>query len=209
MVCQYIPTILKTERNGSRVTLKQEMGLSSSGSASNNAGSAGDHHRPDRWKITFTVNCEPSSEFTLKFRLPWWLKGNPEITINGSRIPVQQGPSEFLSITQAWGAHDTILLELPKGLSVVSLPDAPDVCAFMDGPVVLAGLCTEERMLIGDKDNIELILTPDNEREWGNWLPGYRVRNQNQGLRFKPLHEIADEFYTVYFPIHGTQDLTN
>ena len=76
----------------------------------------------------------------------------------------------------------------------------------MDGPIVLAGLCSEERTIIGSKEDAASILTPDNEREWANWLPGYRVRNQARGLRFKPLYEIVDEPYTVYFPIRASRE---
>ena len=38
-------------------------------------------------------------------------------------------------------------------------------------------------------------------REWWHWLSGYRTRNQEQNIRFKPLYEITDEAYTVYFPV--------
>ena len=199
-VCQYIPSILKTERNGTGLTVQQDAGPSS-GSYGNNKISAA-HHRPDTWKISFKVNCEKPCEFTLKLRLPWWVGDKRALTINGETIPIQQGPSEFVSITRTW-TQDTMTLELPKCLYVSPLPDAPDVCAFMDGPVVLAGLCNEERMLIGDKDDLSSILVPDNELEWGNWLPGYRVRNQSQGLRFKPLFEVVDEQYSIYFPIRS------
>jgi uncharacterized protein len=58
-----------------------------------------------------------------------------------------------------------------------------------------------EHMLIGTTEDMSTMLIPDNEREWGNWLPGYRVRHQSQWLRFKPLYQIVDETYTVYFPI--------
>ena len=71
----------------------------------------------------------------------------------------------------------------------------------MDGPVVLAGLCDEERVLCGDREHPEAMLVPDDEREWGTWKRGYRTCNQERGLRFIPLHEVRDERYTVYFPI--------
>ena len=67
--------------------------------------------------------------------------------------------------------------------------------------VVLAGLCDEERALVGDARQPEALLVPDNEREWGIWLPGYRAVGQQRGLRFRPLHAIVDEPYTVYFPV--------
>jgi hypothetical protein len=45
------------------------------------------------------------------------------------------------------------------------------------------------------------MLIADNEREWGSWKNGYRTTGQDCNIRFVPLHEIADERYTVYFPV--------
>jgi hypothetical protein len=68
---------------------------------------------------------------------------------------------------------------------------------------VLAGVCAEERLLYGEKANAGSMLAPDNEREWETWLPNYRAVGQDRGLRFKPLYDIVDEPYTVYFPVRG------
>jgi DUF1680 family protein len=200
LVCQYIPTVLQAQREGAAVTIRQDMTRPSGGTIGSQ--STEDRHRPTLWRINFQVTCEKPLEFTLKLRLPWWLSGAPSVVVNGEDLPVQNGASEWLSIRRTWG-QDTITLELPKRLYLSPLPDAPDTCAFMDGPVVLAGLCSEERTLVGDRDDASSMLVPDNEREWGTWLPGYRARHQDRGLRFKPLYEIADEAYTVYFPIRS------
>ena len=101
---------------------------------------------------------------------------------------------------RAWN-RNSIHVELPRGLHSVPLPDEPDTVAFVDGPVVLAGLCDAEVMLYGDKDRPETILVPDNEREWRTWRPGYRTRDQERGIRFVPLYEIVNERYTTYFPV--------
>ena len=37
----------------------------------------------------------------------------------------------------------------------------------MDGPVVLAGLCSDTQMLYGDMGHPEDILIPEDERAWG------------------------------------------
>ena len=92
-------------------------------------------------------------------------------------------------------------VELPTTLSTCPLPDRPDVVAFMDGPVVLAGLCGEERELRGDKDDPGTMLIPDNEREWTGWKLEYRTQGQERTFRFVPLYEVRDEPYTVYFPV--------
>ena len=103
-------------------------------------------------------------------------------------------------IERVWHKNQ-VRVELPKALWACALPDQPDTVAFLDGPVVLAGLCDEERTLYGDKDKPGTLLAPDNERQWDQWLPGYGTVNQPRGLRFKPLFEVTDEPYTVYFPI--------
>ena len=61
------------------------------------------------------------------------------------------------------------------------------------------------RLLLGDKQQPSSILAPDDERQWGNWLSGYRTKGQTRGLKFKPLHEITDEAYTVYFPVRPNE----
>ncbi len=200
VISQYIPTVLQTDYDGVAVTLRQNFTHTTAGSINAHAAAAPDRHRPDGWRVNLQVNCAQPVEFTLTLRLPWWLSGSPALTIDGETVPVRQGASEFVPIRRTW-AQNTITLELPKCLYTAPLPDAPDICAFMDGPIVLAGLCGEERRLVGDPDDASSLLVPDNEREWGTWLPGYRARHQDRGLRFKPLYDIADETYTVYFPI--------
>jgi hypothetical protein len=108
------------------------------------------------------------------------------------------------------------------------LPDDPNTVAFMDGPVVLAGLnpgnqpSKGERQdasskearpnyridglsLVGDPADPGSFLIPDDEREWTYWRGDYRTRGQRQDFRLVPLHEIRDEIYTVYFPIKKNQ----
>ena len=51
-------------------------------------------------------------------------------------------------------------LELPRRVVADPLPDAPDTVAFVDGPVVLAGLCDGERQLRGDATDPMTMLRP-------------------------------------------------
>jgi len=197
-VCQYVPTTLEWEWDTVPVTVKQV--LDSEVSTSQPRDPDGSLHRPKRWVIELSVRCERPVTFALKLRLPWWVSGQADVLVNGEPATGSTGPSSFHEIRRTW-KEDTVRVELPKALSICPLPDEPDTVAFMDGPVVLAGLCDEERTLYGDKDNPETMLTPDNEREWNMWKSGYRTCNQERGIRFVPLYEIRDERYTVYFPV--------
>jgi len=138
--------------------------------------------------------------FELCVRLPGWLKAPAVVTIGGK-------PAAWTSSGKGWGKlsriwnNDTVRLELPKGLSAVPLPGEPDLVAFLDGPVLLAGLCDEERTLVGDPHHPESFLVADNEREWRQWTGQYRAKGQTTGLRFLPLNNVGYERYSVYFRV--------
>ncbi|MCA0453712.1 MAG: glycoside hydrolase family 127 protein [Chloroflexi bacterium] len=199
-VAQYIPSVLETTQQGIPVTIRQNTIYTAGGVTYNPADLGGDTHRPNHWQVTFDVEAKQSVQFTLKLRLPGWMSGEPTLLVNGEPVQVDAVKSSFVAITRTW-ATDTISLRLPKSLHTEALPDMPEMCAFVDGPVVLAGLCAEDRTLVGDKEDAATILVPHNERQWGHWLPEYRTLGQAYGLRFKPLFDVTDEAYTVYFQI--------
>lgn len=202
-VCQYIATGLEMERDGVGVVVQQSGGTEHGGSSEDNMRGAGERHRRNCVAFDLTIKAEKPVEFALRVRLPWWLSAGATILVNGEPEEVAGGPSSFHVIRRTW-SDDTLHVELPKTITASPIPDEPNKIAFMDGPVVLAGLCDEERTLVGDVDDPASMLAPDNERQWGSWLNGWRAVGQDRGLQFAPLHEIVDEPYTVYFPIRGT-----
>jgi len=194
VVCQYIPSRVGWEQDGVPVMVTQD--FDPENSTSQPAQPDGPLHRPNRWVVNLSIRSERPVAFTLKLRMPQWLSAPATIIHNGESLTVE-GKSCFYEIQRTW-ENDSIRLELPKSLWTCPLPDQPGTMAFLDGPVVLAGLCNEEYTLYGDP---QTILVPDNEREWITWRTGYRTCNQERGLRFIPLYEIIDEPYTVYFPV--------
>jgi DUF1680 family protein len=134
--------------------------------------------------------------------MPSWLRGKPVATVNGAEERARDDGAGFLTLRRTW-SHDRIRLILPKGLTASPLPDRPDTVAFLDGPVLLAALTDHGGTLTGNPKSPESILVPDNEREWRNWLTGYRTVNQAENLRFVPLNSITDQAYTVYFQVRG------
>jgi uncharacterized protein len=188
-VCQYIPSTVECQVAGTSVRVTQTRDPQ-----------PGAEHRPQCLAMDLDIACSQPVEFTLQLRLPWWLAGEARVTVNGDLQAVSSARSSFTAVRRTWSG-DRVHVELPKALTACPLPDRPDTYAFLDGPVVLAGLCDQERRLQGDVTRPESLLVPDNEREWANWLPGYRAAGQDLGLRFRPLYEITDERYTVYFPV--------
>ena len=199
-VSQYIPSELDTEFNGAKIKIILELDRQNSGSSSDNANPAGSRHRPENQIFNIRISCDRPSEFTRDLRLPFWISGKPEVSVNGQACEISKQPPALMSISRTW-KNDSVRIVLPKSLWTEPIPDEPDTVAFMDGPLVLAGLCDREVKLHGDKRKPSEILVPDNEREWGTWLQGYRTAGQESSIRFKPLYEIVDERYTLYFPV--------
>jgi len=189
VVSQYIPSTLTWDHSGVSVRVTQTIDPQTE--------QAG---RPQSLAVRLSVACERPVEFTLTLRLPWWLHREPVIMVDGARQSGSFAASSWYSIRRVWH-DDTVSITLPTGVTTAPLPDDPTTMAFMDGPVVLAGLCDEERTLRGNANAAETLLTPDNEREWNEWKPGYRTRRQPHNIRFLPLYDIRDERYTVYFPV--------
>lgn len=158
---------------------------------------------PDRLVFDLNIETEEEKEFSLYIRLPWWLQGEPVILVNGEAVDVLTAKSTkdgFVEIRRVW-KQDRVHVELPKGIYVDYLPGREDMAAYMDGPVTLAGLCSEERSLYVDRQKPEEALVNDNEREWGYWQNTYKTTGQDRGIRFMPLWQIGYEEYQVYFPL--------
>lgn len=158
-------------------------------------------HRPGFMLQRIQVSTDAPVTFTLRLRVPSWCMGQPKLSVNGEAIQIEPEQG-FIAIQRVWRQGDSIALELPRGVRALPLPDAPDMVAFAYGPIVLAGICNEERMLYcDDREHPEGLLTADNEREWGSWKTTFRTVGQDRGIRFVPLMNIGYDRYSVYFPV--------
>lgn len=213
-VCQWIPSILEFEHDKQKVKIQLNQDAQFGLYPLNEWSVSGmeaitrvdippiPSSRPERFVYRLTISCDNELEFGLKLRLPWWLHGTPTIKINGVPIEGSFAPSSFFEIKRTWIENTVIDVEFPKALTTETLPGQPGTVAFLNGPIVLAGLVAEERQLFGNLDEPESILLPDHERQHSWWNPGYyRTKNQPEGIRFIPLYEVMDQRYSVYFPI--------
>lgn len=199
-IAQYQPCRAALRVGGVDVTVEQtETDLGGSCNQVNETALKGEE-RPMCWSFDYTVTADQPVELTLEFRLPWWLAEEPVCWKNGKEVSLTSADG-WASLRVAAG--DQIRLRLPKKLHCWPLPDEPDTVAFLDGPVVLAGLVGEERMLFGNPEHPEEFLKPANERVWSLWTQSYRTFNQPSGFYFKPLYQIGKETYTVYFPVRS------
>ncbi|NLB90237.1 MAG: hypothetical protein GX786_03330 [Clostridiales bacterium] len=157
------------------------------------------HDRQNSQKMKLEISVSEKSTFPISFRCPWWVVGSPSVTINGIATPVtvQEG---LFTIEKEW-ENDELLIVFEKEITAVPLPDDPHMIAFMEGPIVLAGLCSEETTLFLQGKEKENLLIPHNELSCECWRNEYKTQGQRRNIRFLPLHTITDEAYAIYFPI--------
>ena len=154
----------------------------------------------DPRKLAVELNVSGAGDgLTLKVRIPGWTKGT-SIVIDGKPAEGKWTPGSFAELKIS-GPESRIRLEFRKSITIETLPGDEHMAAFLDGPVVLAGLCDEERTLYVSGQAPEAILTADNEREWAAWKHTYKTVGQERGIRFIPLYEVGYQPYSVYFPL--------
>ncbi len=161
-----------------------------------NAGPAGETRRPRAWRVRVTASGAGAPSMRLRVRIPEWVTSAPVVSASVA-VEIVDGFAEFTPE----GERTVVELALPFALQTVAIPDEPDTYAFVEGPVVLAGLTDAEQTLRGDPEHPASLLAPDNERQWTQWLTRYRSVGQERSVRFVPLHEVTSERFTVYFPI--------
>ncbi|MDD3243811.1 MAG: glycoside hydrolase family 127 protein [Eubacteriales bacterium] len=198
-VAQYLPSEATLTLPGGKLRIRQRFEDLGGESIPLRPAARMQPETPDFWGMEFDISCEKAMAFTLRLRLPWWLAGKPTLRLNGQALDARVQDGYLLLALQ--GERHHVALRLPKALTCWALPDASDTVAFLDGPVALAGLCEEERVLYGDIAHPETLLRRHNERRWTQWLNTWHTNAQDHGFVFKPLYDIGRERYTVYFPV--------
>ena len=202
LVSQYIPSETRFSFGGTEISLSQDFCSQTGGEMMKDSPVNREIlSRPHCWKIRLALRAEKPCRFRLKLRAPAWRSGEITVTVNGVPAEAPVGPKGFIGLDRVW-SDDIVEITVPKELRCESLPDDPDMAAFLDGPVCLAGLVPEEHILYGDRDHPEnSLLCASDEREWQSWTEGWKAYHQPFGIEFRPLYRITDERYTVYFPI--------
>lgn len=193
---QYIPSEFTAEMNGAKVTVSQTTGMKYYNDQA--FFDEKDDGQMSRWLLKFSVKCDKPVRFTLSLRVPEWAKG-VKLEVNGKNTaaPVKDG---WLDITADW-QNDSVQVFFPSELRAETLPDMPELMSVVDGPIVLAGIIGSDCGITGaDKLNEQFM--PQMEHTYGTfpWRQNsWRTRNQPQSVMFRPLYEVTDEEYTVYF----------
>ena len=207
-VCQFFSSTLETSIKGIAVELKQWVDKltgresfidSVTYNQAINEATCLHTNNPDTLKTILKIAAEKPVSFELKVRIPFWTKRDPVLYVNGEK-QTANATDGWISIKRDF-SNDSIVLEFKKGISAWPLPDKPDTVAFLYGPEVIAGLCSEELSLQGDIANPEKFIVHDNEREWGVWMNTFKTTGQSKNIRMLPIQRVGYDPYTVYFPV--------
>lgn len=184
--------------------------------ANPNANDIEDRPEEERYRLTVHTDDGEPAAFALSLRVPTWVMGEMQVEVDDEVVTVNPDRTAcagqtsgleavvsdgYLTITRTYHDGDVLTVTLPKGLYMSALPDEPETAAFMNGADVLVGLVDDDRVLYGDPVHPETMIRPSNERLWGNWTHEYRTFKQQHGFLLKPVREIGNETYSMYFTI--------
>ena len=199
-VAQYIPSDAEVQLDGSTVGISQTTDMMSY----NNQVFFDEHSggEKSRWSIKLMVTCDTPTTFALNLRIPCWCVGEPRVMIEGSKKSYTV-KDNYIIIETEWSGSTAINIVLGSKVTAEPLSDRPELCALVDGPIVLAGL-TDRDCGIEYSGDIENALYQRTEHTYGTYVwkqNCYTTVNQPVNFELKPLYDITDEEYTVYFTL--------
>ena len=152
-----------------------------------------------RWQIKFEVNSN-NKDIQIAFRIPQWCNNEPLILLNGEKIKLNV-KDNYVLINKKWN-NDCVEIIFNPSVRAVPLPGDETLVAFMEGPIVLAGLTDEDCGIKFSENNMTDSFKQLSEHIYSSFSwkqSNYITKNQVKNITFKPLYEIQDETYTVYF----------
>ena len=187
-ISQFIPSSIHVSINDSPVSIIIDEKIESDS-----------YERPDVQEIRIQLNA--AHPLTLQLRIPWWHTEKQVEICQNDKWNMAEILNGLIILPEISGKTEIRLRFRHKPISV-PLADDADTVAFMDGPVVLAGLTSHSESILLDADKKpENLLIGDSERSYDGWYAAYRLNTERTSVRLIPLHEIRNETYQVYFPL--------
>lgn len=196
IINQYMPASTTAVIDGKeiKVTMNNDMKFYVDQSLFDESGDT----QTSRWHIVFKVSSD-NADASIALRIPEWSNEHFDILVNGNKADcnIDNG---YAVITKTWN-NDKIELFLNADLELSPLDDEKNLVAVMEGPIVLAGITDTDKGLCTGQD-VNDVLIPFKEHTYDAfpWQQStYVTKNQPENFRFKPLYDVIDEKYTIYF----------
>jgi DUF1680 family protein len=145
--------------------------------------------------VTLRLGCAAPSEFTVRMRIPGWLRQPPILRMNGAPAHARMERG-FALLRRRWNPGDTVTLELPQSFRSESIDDLhPKTVAVLRGPVVYVEL----NPAAGESSLAQIdALRPMVDS------PGFYAVGSGERMRVHaPLYFVRNESYTTYFESAG------
>ena len=173
--------------------------------------------REEQTRLTFAL--ERPLRTKLMVRIPYWATAGTQIRVNGRKHSADVRPGTYAAIDRKWRDGDTVVVDLPMQLHMAPLPNAPQVQAAMYGPLVLAGVMSDEavppQQIYGHtgphaakQDRLPLPTVHAAAEAPAAWLrrtsdPGLVFETVGAGapITLRPLADIYNQRYSVYWQV--------
>jgi len=164
------------------------------------------------------------TDLTLKLRHPRWSR-TATVLVNGTQVARSTNPSSYVALTRTWRDGDQVELRLEMHAAIDRAPAAPDIVAFIYGPLVFAGALGRDGLTPGadivvnerkygsynDTPFAPPVLAGDPETIAGSVRPGDKplefviAAADRQPVRLIPYYRVAHERYATYWKL-GSAD---
>ena len=146
--------------------------------------------------------------FALKVRVPSWLAGTPAVALNGQPLtpPTHDG---YLTVKREWNDADQLDVAFPARLWAAPLNDKHAwhnaTVAFMYGPLVLAGVDVTSDIFVPPPGGVDAPASFIARDAKAPTLEFVATAADGRTMRMRPLRDVMDERYVVYFYTAGTK----
>jgi DUF1680 family protein len=120
---------------------------------------------PESDEVHLIVALPQPTRFGIKFRVPGWLTGPMQATLNGREAKLVLDSEHWATMSRRWRSGDQITLRLPMSLRACPLdPQRPTPAAVTFGPVVLAFEApTAQALHRVDVEALDRLLAPEEQ----------------------------------------------
>ncbi|MEO8908432.1 MAG: beta-L-arabinofuranosidase domain-containing protein [Microbacteriaceae bacterium] len=169
-----------------------------------------------------TIHTDGPVHRIIDVRVPAWVDGAPEVTMNGERIAASSA-ARYLTLDREWAEGDTFSITLPASPRLEWLPCGSDWVSVAWGPTVYAatGQSTDLPDLVAGAGRMShiargslkplsqtpIVVESDPRRALIGEADGSVILNTAIGaVTLVPFSQVHDTRYTIYFPAGENAD---
>jgi len=153
---------------------------------------------PQTDETVLKIGCRKPVSIPIHIRHPYWAIDGMKITVNGRKIKAASKPGSFARVTRKWRDGDEVRVKMPMKLRTESMPDNPNIIAFMYGPIVLCAEVSDKKIpvLVPPTKDITSHVKPAALAPLEFITEGL---GKPDDIRLIPLYKMHDRRYNVYF----------